>query len=90
MKVRFSPLTPVTCPAHPACDGQRGCRCAEHNTNKHWLHSHVFQKAAAHAGASDLLLVYHDIMHRQCHHSWRCDKTWNHTIVCKQLPQEKA
>lgn len=48
--------------SRPACDGQRGCRCAEHNTNKHWLHSHVFQKAAAHAGASDVRFVHHPLV----------------------------
>lgn len=62
VKVRFGPLTPVTCPARQACDGQRGCRCAGHKTNKHWLHSHVFQNAAAHAVDSDVLLVHHPLV----------------------------
>lgn len=49
-------------PTRQACDGQRGCRCAEHNANKHWLHSHVFQIAAAHAVDSDVLFLHHPLV----------------------------
>lgn len=73
MEVRFSPLTPVTCPARRACDGQRGCRSTQaQHKHKHWLHSHGFQNAAAHAGDSDVLSgspSSADVTHRQCHHS---------------------
>lgn len=74
--------------------GREGADVQKHNTNKHWLHSHAFQDTAAHAGDADVLLVHHPLLtsctHTQCRHSWRGDKTWNCTIVRKQLPEGKA